>query len=521
MKTKGNNNEKPKEKTKVKFPRLIRRLCGLSKKSYFFGKDKVKKSLRLELILVFGICLLLAFISSNLLGSLLNSDKRNGWIDYRAGAEQIANEAANFAGTFQERKMSIKDDIKINEIIQQQNSQQRNKKLLICDLDGKVLYASGNVSEKQVDIFNLIKNISDRSKGIYYTNSGQRMSVDENTECESIYPIDFSDGKGYIVVKGIPSGTIVYDNNSNNNFFAVLFGFAVFIISFYYITSRKMQYIETVSTGLLEISKGNLDYKIKKKGEDELAYVAENINHMTEELKNKIEKEREADKIKNELITNVSHDLRTPLTSIKGYLGLIKYKKYEDKAQLDEYINIAYNKSEKLEVLINDLFEYTKLSNKALNMKKENIIINDLLQQLTEELVPICEENSVTIEKNFNKVKANVFVDPNKMVRVFENLLMNAIRYSAKPGSIAVILSITGEYVYISVSNKCDGISKEDINKLFERFYRTEKSRSSETGGSGLGLAIAKSIVELHGGTIQVEYNEPDICFTVKLIKNS
>lgn len=516
MKTKGNENGKPKDK----FPRLLRKAFRAGKRGYYFAKDKVTKSLRLELILTFGICLILAFFSSSVANSTMNSNKSDANIDYSEGIDEIASKASSLSKRFENQKLSIKDEQNINQIIKSEWTGSKIE-FMIIDIDGNVLYSSNNVTEKQVDIYNIIKNITTSSTNEEYTNTGKKVIMNDNKEYETIYPVSFTDSKAYVVVKGVPEGEIVYENNNEGSFIAVLFGFFIFLASFYFITSRKMQYIETISNGLLEISKGDLNFKINKKGQDELAYVAENINIMTEKLKDKAEKEREAEKIKSELITNVSHDLRTPLTSIKGYLGLIKYKNYSDDNQLDEYINIAYNKSEKLELLINDLFEYTKLSNKALVLKKENIVINDLMQQLTEELVPICEENSITIDKNFGTEKIEVFVDPNKMVRVFENLLMNAIRYSIKPGTITIDINNEDEFVSVCVTNKCNGLSKQDINKLFERFYRAEKSRSGETGGSGLGLAIAKSIVELHNGSIQVDYNEPDICFTVKLLKQS
>lgn len=310
---------------------------------------------------------------------------------------------------------------------------------------------------------------------------------------------------------------IVYVHDMDTKLPALIVSFASFLIIFYFITNKKMKYIEIVSLGLLEISKGNLDYRIKKYGEDELAILASNINYMAEELKIKIDSERKAEKTKNELITNISHDLRTPLTSIKGYLELIKNKKYTEEKQLEQYTNISYNQAEKLELLINDLFEYTKLTNNAVKFEKENINLNELLDQLIEELVPISEEECVTISRNFIKEKIIINVDPNKTARIFENLLINAIRYSIKPSEIRVILTKEQGFSLISIQNKCEAISAENLRKIFERFYRVEKSRSSDTGGSGLGLAIAKNMVELQGGLIEAKYEDGYISFNVKL----
>jgi len=324
------------------------------------------------------------------------------------------------------------------------------------------------------------------------------------------------DGKRYVLIGGDHNDKYGSDHDIDTKLPAVIISFLAFIIMFYFITNKKMKYIEIVSVGLMEISKGNLDYRIKKCGDDELAMLADNINNMAKELKTKIDSERKAEKTKNDLITNVSHDLRTPLTSIKGYLELIKNKKYTQEKQLDQYANISYNQAEKLELLINDLFEYTKLANNAVKFDKQNITLNELLDQLIEELVPICENTTVTISKKFIKEKMIINVDPNKVVRVFENLLINAIRYSIKPSDIRVILTNNNGFSLVSIQNKCEKMSNDNLSKIFDRFYRVEESRSSDTGGSGLGLAIAKSLVELQDGFIEARYENGYISFNVQ-----
>lgn len=281
-----------------------------------------------------------------------------------------------------------------------------------------------------------------------------------------------------------------------------------------------MRYIEKISEGLLKIAENNLDYNIEIQGQDELAKLAENINSMAKELKRSIEGERNSEKTKGELITNVSHDLRTPLTSIKGYLSLIRDGKYKDKKELCDYINIVYNKSEKLEVLIDNLFQYTKLTNKGISLNLANISLDELLDQLIEELYVICEENNVTIKKQLWSSKILANVDGDKIARVFENLLMNAVRYVPKPGEVLVSLWNEDKYIMISIENKCTTINEKQLEKIFDRFYRTDESRTESTGGSGLGLAISRSIVELHRGKIWAEMQDENIIFYVKLVKN-
>ncbi|MGZ4134079.1 MAG: HAMP domain-containing sensor histidine kinase, partial [Tumebacillaceae bacterium] len=279
----------------------------------------------------------------------------------------------------------------------------------------------------------------------------------------------------------------------------------------------KMKQIETLAAGLQEISKGHLDYRVPEQSRDEIGSLASDINRMASELQLTIEEERLAEKTKNELITNVSHDLRTPLTSIMGYLKLLQDKKYDTPAQLDEFIQIASGKSEQLRALIEDLFEYTKLTNQGIRLHRRNIGLNELLEQLTEEFVPVAEEQNVQIVRLIPDDKVLIHADADKMVRVFENLLANAIKYSTKPGEIKVELHPEAEHVVVSVHNQGEPIPPDELPRLFERFYKMETARTSAAGGSGLGLAIAKSIVDLHNGEIWAESTGDEIRFLVRL----
>lgn len=500
---------------KIRCPRFIKRLFSPATKVYDIAYDKVKRSIRLELIFIFGVSVLAATFLGSIVGDYFENANRYARIDYSFGSRRISEQAEHIVNRLTSEKISINGKNQIEEILKGYN---RSFKTIISDLDGKVLYKSENANETQVDIYTTIKNALEATRDDV---NGNYSNYDRSKEYISFYPVNFTDGKGYVIVSGVPEGQIVYEQGGSTlpGTITVL---VTFLLCFYFMTNKKMKYIEVVSDGLLEISKGNLDYRIEKYGHDELGSLASHINFMAEELKNKIENERKSERAKSELITNVSHDLRTPLTSIKGYLGLIKDKKYDKEEQLDQYINIAFNKSEKLEVLINDLFEYTKLSNKGVNINTQTIALNGLLEQLIDELSPIVEENQVTISEEFINEKVLVKVDPNKTVRVFENLLMNAIRYSIKPGDIKVILTKEEDYALVSVQNKCDNLKEEELEKIFDRFYRVEKSRSSDTGGSGLGLAIAKNIVTLQGGTIEAKYSDNYVSFNVKFkLENS
>lgn len=267
----------------------------------------------------------------------------------------------------------------------------------------------------------------------------------------------------------------------------------------------------------MEIAKGNLAFRIEKKGQDEIALLTDNINQMAEEIMTSIEMERKIEQQKNELITNVSHDLRTPLTSIMGYLRLLREEKYETKEQYDEYLKIAFSKSEQLKNLIDDLFEYTKLTNDKNALVRQQVCLNELLDQLMEELVPLAEEKQRIFKKHFSEERVFAALDSEKIVRVFDNLLINAINYSTGDGKIIVSLEGQGDHVRIGVANQSDAFTPEELDSLFERFYKKDQSRTNVTEGSGLGLAIAKSIVELHGGTIHATYKNETLYFIITL----
>lgn len=472
--------------------------------------SQVKQSLRLQLILTFGVCLVLSIFVAGIANDALKGTSRYASIDYASSLHDIDNETRNVADQINENPAILQREADLLSLLDEP-TKQNNMRMLLVDVTGKVLYKSKNSHEDQIDLYNIIRNAMDIRNGRYAKNKGG--------EFYSFYPVNLNGVNGYVVAIAVPEPRIIYRNNENNSAFGFLAGLAFFMFLFYFLTKRKMKYIEELAQGLLEISKGDLNFRVVKRSADELGSLSDNINFMAEELKNKIERERQAEKTKNELITNISHDLRTPLTSIMGYLKLINDKRYVDERELEEYAGIAYGKAEKLKVLIEDLFEYTKLSNEGVRLNTSSVNINELLEQLLEEMVPLFEENSLTVVHKIPREKVEVFVDAEKMVRVFENLLMNAIKYSNKPGEIRVEMVEKEQNVTVIVQNQGESIPKQDLPKLFQRFYRQEKSRTSTSCGSGLGLAITQSIVELHGGKIWAECEGNTIRFFVSLVK--
>jgi signal transduction histidine kinase len=248
--------------------------------------------------------------------------------------------------------------------------------------------------------------------------------------------------------------------------------------------------------------------------------LAGNVNRLSHRLQLALDEERRAEQTKNELITNVSHDLRTPLTSVVGYLGLIEQDGYRDEVELRHYVSIAYDKSQRLHELINDLFEYTRMRHDTIALKTSPINLVEMLGELLVQYrVPLQEAG---MESGMKSAETTIMVqaDAAKLVRVFENLISNAMTYGKEGKRVDVVVrSGSGPSVVAEVVNYGEAIPAVDLPYLFDRFYRGDKSRTQWSGGSGLGLAISKSIIEKHGGMIDVVSNSEYTSFRVTLPK--
>ncbi|MGZ9583576.1 sensor histidine kinase [Paenibacillus marinisediminis] len=275
-------------------------------------------------------------------------------------------------------------------------------------------------------------------------------------------------------------------------------------------------YMLEIKQGLQEIATGNFEHTIPVRELSELGEVADHINKMSAQLSRSIEEERNAEKTKNDLITGVSHDLRTPLTSILGFLELIEKDRYQDEVELRYYVNIAYEKSLRLKKLIDDLFEYTRINNGMPLMLAELDLV-DFMQQLADEFVPVLEEADMTCRIHAPDEPVKVIVDGDQLVRAFSNLMSNAVRYGHVGKIIDIYLEADADRATVKVTNYGPPIPVRDIPYVFDRFYRVDSSRQVTTGGTGLGLAITKSIIQALGGQITVYSNQRHTTFETSL----
>ena len=296
---------------------------------------------------------------------------------------------------------------------------------------------------------------------------------------------------------------------------------ATFILIYSVISYRKFSSLSEIVQSLELMSKGDLDRVISVESNGDIGQVAKNINDIIKKLKNITIEERNAQQTKTDLITNVSHDLRTPLTSIIGYLNLIEDGKYKDEVELMYYIDIAYKKSLDLKVLINDLFDLTKLQNKTQAINKQHLDLLELIKQLTSQLSIQFKECNMEYRMDFKVDKLMINADPIMLVRAFENLITNAMKYGKDGRYIDIVVNNIEDKVVIQFINYGEQIPIVDLPHIFDRFYRVEKSRNSFEGGSGLGLAITKNIIETHGGEISASSDSSNTIFEVKLpLKN-
>ncbi|CAH2716946.1 Sensor histidine kinase RcsC [Neobacillus rhizosphaerae] len=295
-------------------------------------------------------------------------------------------------------------------------------------------------------------------------------------------------------------------------------GTIILTVIYYALAIKNMAaYFKIISRSVDEISEGRLDIEIPIWKHGGLSPLAQNINQMKEQLESLIEDEKKATQSKDELVTNVSHDLRTPLTSIIGYLRLIEEDQYRDEVELRYFVDIAYEKSIRLNRMVNDLFEFTKINNRDLTLKLIPFNLIELLKQLAAQFLPELIKADMEIELKASADELMIEGDPDRIMRAFENLISNAIKYGNAGRKITLVVEAEGGNSVVKVVNYGEAIPTNAIPHIFDRLYRVEQSRSDETGGTGLGLAIAKGIVELHQGEIIVSSNDVETIFQVQL----
>lgn len=283
---------------------------------------------------------------------------------------------------------------------------------------------------------------------------------------------------------------------------------------------RQMQ-LRHVIEELHYIADGHFDHRIPFVVKTDLQKVIDSINALVDSTVASMEEERQIEQSKDDLITNVSHDIRTPLTSIIGYLGLLKSSELNE--DQTKYIQIAYDKALQMKALAEDLFEYTTLSSSTNNkLVLAPLHVNSMLEQVAAGFELEAEKKNIAFNVVTRPRDLVIDADAKMIVRMLNNLISNALKYGRGATEINLIANkVNNEFVELRVENNGEQIPKKSLQKIFDRFYRVESSRNLKTGGTGLGLAITKSIVDLHSGNIKCQSTSELTSFIIQLPLNS
>ncbi len=283
-------------------------------------------------------------------------------------------------------------------------------------------------------------------------------------------------------------------------------------------TIRISRRFSRLSKGINTFELGNMDVAIPDKSKDEIGKLAASFNGMAVKLKDQVQKEKEFQEQRRQLVSNISHDLRTPLTSIVGYSESLNNGVYEGENEQKKYINIIWKSSLYMEKLLDELLEFSRMEapNFELNLKEDDLA--ELSREILIEYIPHIEEKGMQLEVEIPDHPVMLKLDRDRISRVLRNLLENALKYGAQGKYLGLLLKESDSHVDIHIKDKGVGIDEQNLSRIFERFYRADKARNSKAGGMGLGLAIAQEIVKKHGGRILAESIKDEVTtFIVRL----
>lgn len=286
---------------------------------------------------------------------------------------------------------------------------------------------------------------------------------------------------------------------------------AAFFILFQFFLNGFTRYFNEINRGIDALLDEKCDEIILS---PEMATVEKKLNTARQTLEKRTLEAKLAEQRKNDLVMYLAHDIRTPLTSVIGYLSLLHEAPDMPVEQKEKYVRITLEKATRLEKLINEFFEITRYNLQQIKVEKELVDLYYMLVQMIDELYPILTANGNTAVLHADE-NLKVFGDPVKLARVFNNILKNAAAYSFPNTEIIISAKIQGEVLMITFKNRGKTIPSENLSTLFDRFFRMDEARVSDTGGAGLGLAIAKEIITLHGGTISA--HSQDSTFTISI----
>lgn len=387
-------------------------------------------------------------------------------------------------------------------------------------------YAKNEIIETENDLKNInlnsiedIKNVTLNKKTLsffklYIVNKKEDLIYSTESEVKTLDLSKFNSNKTIVIKDSYNSGEFkvygadylkdgyylyfTYSGTGHSDSLSFIFILVLFLLLFFAFTQGRIAYISNIKSHVGKIATGDLSCRVPLKYKNELKELAEDINNMAE----KLEKE---DNKRSEFLTNISHDLRTPLTTILGYIDMIKNKKFSSSEELFKYVDIIYQKGSFLKTMLDDFFEYSKLSSNDVILEKEQLNLSELIRQSVYEESAVFEKNNLKLSVKLPEAPLYINGDAELIYRAVNNLISNAKKYSKEDTEITTTVFkekiSNDEFAIISVSNiPKDKLTQNDVDKFFDRLYKNNSSRNSE--GSGLGLAITADIAKLHNGFI-------------------
>ncbi len=331
-----------------------------------------------------------------------------------------------------------------------------------------------------------------------------------------------SEGWVYVILRGqsyerslAMSSSNYYIKSGISTFAIALIITAVLGLTLFFLLTRR---IRKLGEGARAFKTGNFKYRVEIQGNDELANLGRAFNEMAESVEEGLMQLQESENQRREMIANISHDLRSPLTSIRGHLETIMLKQ-ENLSTEDqkEFLRISLKNVAGFQKLVEELFDLARLESRQTELQKDRFNLAELMQDIILKLKPRSDRAGVEIEYSRADDLSPVTADIGLIERALTNIIENAVSHTPRTGRVSIIISRTESSQIVSIADTGSGISDEDLPHVFERFYSADKSRNRESGGTGLGLAIAKEVVDLHGGTITAESSAGGAVFTICL----
>ncbi|MEI6132358.1 MAG: ATP-binding protein [Bacillota bacterium] len=369
--------------------------------------------------------------------------------------------------------------------------QKTGASILIVDTNGRVLSrttssgAANSVILSQID--QTVK------KGEYIQTTGEVITV------AVLKPVTVEGLSGKFIVYSFAKMPDIYSTRQNAiNMYIIWGAIAIFVVllSLYFITRRITRPIKEMSLATVKMARGEMGQRVSENSKDEIGELAKSFNEMALALEN-------LESMRRDFVANVSHELRTPMTSMRGFIDAILDGTVEPEKK-DYYLKIVREETIRLSRLVDDLLDLTSMQSGKMHLIQTSVDLNEITRRSIIKLEALIIGKQISFEANFDDRDCKVLGDSDMLERVLINLISNAIKFTPEKGSISVNTHLTQDKVFVSVTDNGKGMSQEEINQVFERFYKAEKSRSTVFSGTGLGLSIAKEIINMHGGEISV-----------------